>query len=321
MESKCVPSYEQVFNYIENHLIKLSPQLIHSDYEASLVRALRNVYPRAKITGCWFHYCQALRKHFRYGKQNEMFRNLMNNSELYNLYKKLLSLPLLPAERISEGFEIIKEEIFKKDFSRFFKSTLDYFNRYWLKKCEQISVFKVEHRTTSSLESFNAILNSLSPRGGHFFKVIDRLYEQIDIQSKRLTEVFHGTSETFSKRPKKQQSRNENLILYMKKLENGTCDIAQYLNKVIQTDCFDSTVLDAIFMNESIQQNRESDNEIEENYYRVDDFLCYLCALKRCSIVFCPCHHNIVCSNCFSKQMSVCFKCKQTIANTIEIKY
>lgn len=321
MESKCVPSYEQVFNYIENHLIKLSPQSIHSDYEASLVRALRNVYPESKITGCWFHYCQALRKRFRYGKQNEMFRDLINNSDAYNLYKKLLSLPLLPAARIPEGFDIIKKEIFKKGFSKFFKSNLEYFDKYWLKKCEQISVFKVEHRTTSSLESYNAILNSLTPKGGHFFKVIDRLYEQIDIQSKRLSAVFRGISEPSCKRPKKQQNKNDNLTLYMKKLENGTCDTAQYLNKVIRTDCFDSTILDTLFMNESTQQNRESKNEIEEDYYQVEDFLCYLCATKRCNIVFRPCHHNIVCSSCFSKQISVCPKCKKTITDIIEIKY
>lgn len=321
MESKCVPSYEQVFKYIENHLIKLSPQLIHSDYEASLVRALRNVYPGAKITGCWFHYCQALRRRFRYGKKKEMFRDLMNNPDAYNLYKKLLSLPLLPATRIEEGFNIIKEEIFKKDFSRFFKSTLGYFDNYWLKKCEQISVFKVEHRTTSSLESFNAILNSLTPRGGHFFKVIDRLYEQIDIQSKRISEVFLGTSEPSCKRSKKQQNKNDNINLCMKKFENGTWDVAQYLNKVIQSNCFDSTELDAIFMNESIQQNSESENEIEEDYYYVEDFLCYLCAIKRCNIVFCPCHHNIICSSCFTKQMSVCPKCKKTVTDKIEMKY
>lgn len=134
MESKCVPSYRQVFEFIEQHMIKINPESIHSDYEASLVKALRTVYPKAKIHGCWFHYCQAVRRRMGKGRRRQIFKEMNELPDAYKIFQKLLHLPLLPGEKIPEGFQIIKQEIEEKNKMSFFRAILVYFERYWLKK-------------------------------------------------------------------------------------------------------------------------------------------------------------------------------------------
>lgn len=140
MESKCVPSYRQVFEYIENYMIQLDPKSIHSDYEASLVKALRIVYPSAKIHGCWFHYCQAIRKRMGKGRRRQLFKDLNNRSDAYNIYQKLLKLPLLPATKIPEGFEIVKQEAIEKNQIGTFGAIFNYYEKYWLKKVNHIFI-------------------------------------------------------------------------------------------------------------------------------------------------------------------------------------
>lgn len=134
MESKSTTSYKQLFNYIEANLLNMKPQVIHSDYEASLLRAIRETYPSAKHVGCWFHYCQAVRRRLGRGKGHNFFGRLKANQDAYIVYKKLMDLPLLPAKDIPEGFTIIRNEIVEKDLGVWFHHIYSYFKTYWLPK-------------------------------------------------------------------------------------------------------------------------------------------------------------------------------------------
>lgn len=80
MVSRCTSSYKQVFTYIENNLLNLAPEFIHSDYEASLLKAIQIMYPNAKRVGCWFHYGQAVRKRLGRNKGRNFFVNLKKKS-------------------------------------------------------------------------------------------------------------------------------------------------------------------------------------------------------------------------------------------------
>lgn len=53
MNSKKQKCYEAVFRYIEAKVINLSPTSFHTDYEAGLRAALRNVYSNVQLKGCW----------------------------------------------------------------------------------------------------------------------------------------------------------------------------------------------------------------------------------------------------------------------------
>lgn len=134
MESKSVISYKQVFSYIEKNLLELKPKVIHSDYEASLLKALQDIYPSAQRVGCWFHYCQAVRRRLGKGQGQTFFLRLKENRDVYKIYKKLMDLPLLPAKDIPEGFTIIRKEIDEKGQGDWFKHIYAYFETFWLPK-------------------------------------------------------------------------------------------------------------------------------------------------------------------------------------------
>lgn len=139
MVSRCTSSYKQVFTYIENNLLNLAPEFIHSDYEASLLKAIQIMYPNAKRVGCWFHYGQAVRKRLGRNKGRNFFVNLKKNQDAYDLYKKLLDLPLLPAMDIPEGFTIIRNQIAEKNLDVWFKDIYAYFKSYWIPKVNFLS--------------------------------------------------------------------------------------------------------------------------------------------------------------------------------------
>lgn len=167
------------------------------------------------------------------------------------------------------------------------------------------------------MESFNAILNNLAPKGGHFFKVVERLNEQINDQSRKLIDAVCQISEPSRKKSKKQNDRNEQIYTCTRKFEDGIIDVAQFLNKVIPCGQYAST-LDTCNINDS--SGDDESNDSEEDDLILEDFLCWQCAKRRCNILFEKCHHNVVCSRCLA-QIDYCPKCEKKIVGTIEIKH
>lgn len=138
MESRSAISYKQVFSYIETNLLELKPGVIHSDYEAGLLKALRIVYKNSKLVGCWFHYCQAIRKRLGRNKGRNFFANLKKDEAAYKIYRKILDLPLLPAKDIPEGFAIIRKEISEQNLGRWFEHIYAYFEKQWIPKVKHL---------------------------------------------------------------------------------------------------------------------------------------------------------------------------------------
>lgn len=142
MESKTTISYKQVFTYIEENLLKLEPETIHSDYEAGLLKALKIIYRSSNLVCCWFHYCQEIRRKLGRNKGRNFFPSLKEDKTAYNIYKKILDLPLLPAEKIPEGFKIIKKEIAEKNLHKWLEHIYVYFETYWIPKVNYSSSTK-----------------------------------------------------------------------------------------------------------------------------------------------------------------------------------
>lgn len=87
----------------------IDPVSVMSDYESGMRNAIKCVYyPKVQLRACYFHFKQALRKNT---SQIPGFFNPINNCEKKNkMYHKMMSLPLLPNERILEAFAILKSE-------------------------------------------------------------------------------------------------------------------------------------------------------------------------------------------------------------------
>lgn len=130
MNSKKRVSYEALFQFIEEKLLNLMPKSFHTDYEAGLRAALRNVYEGIELKGCWFHYCQAVRRKCR--RTKNFFRSLCEHQNGHDIYKMLLALPLLPQDKIIEGFAFIRQQVGNPKLLNLLEPVFSYFNSWWL---------------------------------------------------------------------------------------------------------------------------------------------------------------------------------------------
>lgn len=133
MDKKTENTYWHIFNYIENNIFNLAPKSFNTDYECGMQNALKRIYPNAQLVGCWFHYCQAVRR-----KIVQRFKNLQTYIKTSNqanaMYHKFLSLPLLPHYLIQNSFEQLKLMINIFDKDQHFDQFVAYFEKQWIKK-------------------------------------------------------------------------------------------------------------------------------------------------------------------------------------------
>uniref|UniRef100_A0ABD2XDD1 MULE transposase domain-containing protein n=1 Tax=Trichogramma kaykai TaxID=54128 RepID=A0ABD2XDD1_9HYME len=144
-----------------------TPFRVTCDYEKAFMKSVRKAF-KAHVRGCYFHFAQAIvrkakSKDYRLYKRN----NAKENPKGEQIIKKLLVLPLLPANNIPEGFDVILKLVKKlfidepKYLERWSKFLNNYFTKEWMKKVkpETFSVFNSVDRTNNYLESYHRTLN------------------------------------------------------------------------------------------------------------------------------------------------------------------
>lgn len=130
MSGKSGELYKQVFDFIEKNLFKLKPAKFMADFEAGLRNAINEFYPETVLCGCWFHFCAAVRRKFLSLQLHDLIKEVPAAKKIY---RKILSLPLLPAELILNGYNLVKEEAKRNNLNKDFKAIFNYFEQYWLR--------------------------------------------------------------------------------------------------------------------------------------------------------------------------------------------
>ena len=103
MSRKTTALYEAVFRVVKQQVPVFQPLQVIADFEEAPATAVRAVFGNDVIvSGCWFHYAQALVKRMR---KLGLVNPLRDDSRLQTLFRCLLSLPLLPVDEIRSGFE------------------------------------------------------------------------------------------------------------------------------------------------------------------------------------------------------------------------
>lgn len=111
--------------------MRLQPNQFMADWELAERIALKRVYPLVDLRGCWFHYCNAIRK--RRQKMGLKFhKTLKFNQDALLLYTELQQIPLLPAKHIEGGFRAIKQKAELLGLKYAFGDMFTYFENYWL---------------------------------------------------------------------------------------------------------------------------------------------------------------------------------------------
>ncbi|XP_024880442.1 uncharacterized protein LOC112460141 [Temnothorax curvispinosus] len=76
-------------------------QLVINDYERAAMTAAREIFPEARLTGCWFHFNQAVLRRWR---------ALGLTAAPRKVFGLTMALPLAPADEFKRGLRVIQEE-------------------------------------------------------------------------------------------------------------------------------------------------------------------------------------------------------------------
>lgn len=132
MSRKTQEAYTHLFKYINDHIFPLNCSSFMSDFELAMRNSMAAVWPDADYTTCWFHLCQACER--QVAKNHALLKLLRsNNKDAREIYKKILALPLLPADRIVDAFEKLAGIAMAK-FPAEFRPFIIYYRNQWLQK-------------------------------------------------------------------------------------------------------------------------------------------------------------------------------------------
>lgn len=348
MTRKTQESYCSVFQYIEDNVCHLRPDSFMSDYETGMRNALRIVYPNIPVDGCWFHYCQAIKK--KCSRIPNFFSLLQAEPTAKKLYHKFLALPLVRLDLIPDACAhlITEGAVFGEPYAKF----IQYFEQQWIRTETGASfcVFQRVSRTNNLVESHNSHLHAKIQSKGNFFKFIETLLDECSIKSRALSQLIEGGQRVYARQRKVTEKRNLKIRKLQSKLNSNELTFQAFLNQVTFFD--NRMMVDMAEMPVDDPILSDDDGDIPEDFEvqvsvlfpapaiiepTVDDLQrqlqnasraherdinCVICTVERKSRLLLPCGHIPICSDCNDELVMQgdmkCPLCRSTITATIQ---
>lgn len=128
MNYRTYEAYAHVFQFIEENVFKLQPAEFITDFEAGMRKAINERWEGITLRGCWYHYSAALRKKMLKLGLSKLFED---SDDAKSIKKMMMSLPLLPSEKFTEGYNYVQQKAREFGLYEKFKTFFEYFV-YWL---------------------------------------------------------------------------------------------------------------------------------------------------------------------------------------------
>lgn len=273
MSRKTKEAYFNLLKYVHEELIELNESGIIIDFEKAERGAISELQMGIRIFGCWFHFCQALRR--KIASMQELFQLVRTDGMAKHLFLKFQCLALLPSDMIEDAFkELAKRAL--RDFA-LFAPFVDYFDREWIKIVtpHHFSVFMRGLRTTGHAETYNCRINQRFKTHGNFFRFCESLQDEEVVIVNHLEGYFQGTIQ-YEKLPKFYKKRNKLIRKYSLMLQNKEISVQQFLttmankkNNVLYADEDISIEEEEVKMNEDVELFGGLDDIVYEN---IDDW-------------------------------------------------
>jgi hypothetical protein len=173
MSNKSSILYELVFQYLKRRL-GIIPSKIMSDYEMSMRKAVRKVWTKSVLKGCYFHYLQAVRKRIKSSKY--LTKLIQKNKLAYNVMMLFHKLPLLPFNHINNGYEAIIQYQKFNGLLNSFENFNNYFSKTWKNKFSfsTLCISKEKHKTNNFLESFNSKVKKIISKNPSIYTFLSK---------------------------------------------------------------------------------------------------------------------------------------------------
>ncbi|XP_028408207.1 uncharacterized protein LOC114530782 [Dendronephthya gigantea] len=177
MSGKKRRDYKHVLKAIKNLLADgLCLKGVVIDFEHALWQAVAKVFPGASVQGCVFHWTQAIWRKV----QGLGLTTAYNEDDSTHKYiRRLMALPFLPHEHISQMFEQLKALA----TTPVLQALVAYISDTWINSTvwspENWSIFKKSVRTNNDVEGWHHRLNHNARRGSlPFYLLVDLLHRE-----------------------------------------------------------------------------------------------------------------------------------------------
>lgn len=233
MTGKSLSEFNLLFHHLRDALPDLDPSHICTDYNDELQTSCNRVFPKAVISGSYYHYGQEVwRKVTMLGLQ---FAH-RNQEPVRKIVGMCLALALLPTHLLTQGLEVIRSLISSTNTDSPVEKDLNelaaYMERQWLSKSTKVSVFGQENRTSNYTHAFHIFLKKKFGREiPPIWSFLERLREVEEQQAKDLERVQHGKAT-------KRQKRHTHILGQRSiaqagdKLLRGKSSVIEYLEAV-----------------------------------------------------------------------------------------
>lgn len=219
MSNKKKGLYKKLFKFLRDEYF-VEPRRLTSDYELAMRSAASRVWPNVLMSGCAFHYRQALRRKFLKIFDSNVRSERRRDCRI--IMRMFYNIQMLPADKMQMGFSATKRQQQRYDLNEQFEAFNDYFLNYWLQKItpENFTMHQVEHRTNNFNESFNAKMSRELCKHPN-------IYDFLDFMKKAIIQENH---KIMSGQVYQQQSQmTEPLEKAWAEMDNQVISISQFL--------------------------------------------------------------------------------------------
>lgn len=178
MTSKEKQLYKTVFQYLRDGF-GFAPKEIMLDYESSSRNAAKEIFKTSKVCGCHFHFNQSLE---RKASQLDGLRGQTNDFDVRTILDMFKNLPLLPFDRIEEGFNAIKEHQMDLQLSETFATFNQYFEDFWIDHItpQGFGVSDLKFRTNNFNEGYNSKLKGKMKRRQNVYEFLKNIIDLME---------------------------------------------------------------------------------------------------------------------------------------------
>ncbi|XP_067217031.1 uncharacterized protein [Linepithema humile] len=262
----CESRSSNMYRAIWNKILELVPMLQHnvkfimSDYETAAMKVINEQFPAAAAAhGCWFHYNQALLRHWRRLGLMDAPRNILSMT---------MSMALVPSDCFEEALSFIQFEV--DQISHEYPAVNDfltYVRKTWLPLASKVSVYDCPVRTNNITETFHNIAGrKFSKSHENVWSFLDNLRILItdeEIKLKRLK-----TTETTGHYTTVKNRNRDNKILKMQNyFATGRLDLNNFLR--FFNDKYENMIKDKLLSNENF--NREHENTQKQDILKLPE--------------------------------------------------
>lgn len=311
MTHKTTAAYRTVFQKVKELVPDFAPRSAMADFEEAPVAAFREVYGDVPVSGCWFHYGQAIVKRVQKIGLKEAY---VHDQSVKEIVQYFFGLPLLPVSDISDALEDVRLAIpTDSPHTDRLNQLARYVKRQWLDRrsvgAERLCVRDSTARTNNVLESYHASLRRrIQVTHPNLFAFLTHLKNATTDNMADMLRVRNGIKIRRAK--KKRNLQNDNRIrASITRYDAGTYTRLQFLRAIshslgAHTEAFAVAVEtsddeDDLEDQQQQQQQQPEPSPDQSTPATGSDSNCEVCLTSpRDGVALVPCGHARFCIRC-----------------------